>query len=84
MRKYEILIQRESPPEPCKSFSLRMPMPFTHLSNVDRGKYFVNKSATLPFGQLNWSCNLIPVKQVIYFLDTNEKTWDPYSERISP
>jgi hypothetical protein len=45
--KYEILIQRESPLEPCKFLSLRIPMPFTHLSNVPRGKDFVNKSAKL-------------------------------------
>jgi hypothetical protein len=27
----------------------------------------LNKFVTLPIGQLNWSCNLIHVKQVIYF-----------------
>jgi hypothetical protein len=42
-----ILIQRESPPEPCKSLSLRIPMPFTHLLNVARGKDFINKSVKL-------------------------------------
>jgi hypothetical protein len=47
MRKHEILIQRESPPEPYKSFSLHIPMLFTHLSNVARGKDFVNKLAKL-------------------------------------
>jgi hypothetical protein len=47
MRKHEILFRENLPPEPCKYLSLRIPMPFTQLSNVARGKDFVNKSAKL-------------------------------------
>jgi hypothetical protein len=47
MGKHEILIQRESPLEPYKSFSLHILMSFTHLLNVVRGKDFINKSAKL-------------------------------------
>jgi hypothetical protein len=46
MRKYEILF-KENPLEWCKILSLRIPMHLTHLSNVARGKDFVNKSAKL-------------------------------------
>jgi hypothetical protein len=35
-------------PKPYRSLSLRIPMSFTHLSNVARGRDFVNKLAKLP------------------------------------
>jgi hypothetical protein len=43
------------------------------LSSVESAQLVILNSfvfVTLPFRQLNWSCNLIPIKQVIYFLDT--------------
>jgi hypothetical protein len=40
-------IQRESPIEPCNFLNLCIPMPLTHLSNVAKGKYFVNRLARL-------------------------------------
>jgi hypothetical protein len=42
-----ILIQRESPHEPYKSLSFRVPMYFTYLLNMTRGKDFINKSVKL-------------------------------------
>jgi hypothetical protein len=41
------IVYRGSPLEPCKSLSLLIPMPLTHLSNIARGNDFVNKSAWL-------------------------------------
>jgi hypothetical protein len=47
MRKHGILLRENLPPELYKSLSLRISMPFTHLSNVASGKDFVNKSDKL-------------------------------------
>jgi hypothetical protein len=43
------------------------------LSSVESAQLAILNSfvfVTLPFRQLNWPCNLIHIKQVIYFLDT--------------
>jgi hypothetical protein len=39
------IVYKGSPAEPCKSLSLFIPMPLTHLSNITKGNDFVNKSA---------------------------------------
>jgi hypothetical protein len=58
-----ILIQRESPPEPYKSFSLCIPMSLTHLSHVAKGKDFINKSVKVSHDLIHkiifssFSCN---------------------------
>jgi hypothetical protein len=36
---------RGSPPKPCKSLSLLIPMSLTHLSNIAKDNDFMNKSA---------------------------------------
>jgi hypothetical protein len=39
------LVQRVSLPEPCKSLSLHIPLPLTHLSNMAKGRDLVKRSA---------------------------------------
>jgi hypothetical protein len=39
------IIYMSSPPKPCKSLSLIIPMYLTHLSNIAKGNDFVNKFA---------------------------------------
>ena len=42
-----VIIQRDTPPDPCKSRSRRIPIPRTYFSNVEAGRDFVNRSARL-------------------------------------
>ena len=42
-----VIFYRGSPPDSCKSLSLFIPMPSTHLRNAEYGRDFVNKSARL-------------------------------------
>ena len=41
------LLQEDAPPDPCKSLSRRIPIPLTHLRNVEYDRDLVNKSARL-------------------------------------
>jgi hypothetical protein len=43
------------------------------LATICNSNLYLGEFVTLPLGQFNWSCNLIHVKEVIYFLDTYEK-----------
>jgi hypothetical protein len=42
-----ILLRENLHPEPCKILSIHIPLHLTYLSNVAKGKDFVNKSAKL-------------------------------------
>ena len=42
-----VIFYRGSPPDSCKSLSLFIPMPSTHLWNAEYGRDFVNKYARL-------------------------------------
>jgi hypothetical protein len=39
------LVQRISPPKPCKSLSLHIPMLLTHLSNMTKRRDLIKRSA---------------------------------------